>query len=282
MKRVTVYIFTASFLLFAQAVVAQEFHVGDISGSNVTHIILDDTMQLYLGGTVAYELDIDQDEIPDIRFTIRHAIGGMATHIWQMAESLNSVKFSCDTSDFNADTLIYMSLIDEELNWISRSGGVRLYEEFYSQAPPPWGPPSYKKGLFRNTDQYLGFCKLSYNDTIYGWINIDASVSQLIFNEFAILRTSYGLQDNDESCRISIYPNPTTGILHVELSRHETRDTKLEIINSSGIVMVRLTQRDFLQQDNTVSININNLPPGLYIIKYATNTITSIQKIIKI
>jgi hypothetical protein len=263
-------------------VFAQELHVGDTSGPNITHVDLNDTLKLYPGGTVAYALDIDQDDEPDIRFTIRHAIGGMSTHIWQMAESLNTVEFVCDTSDFNADTLIYMSLINEGLNWISPSGGVRLYEEFYSQAPPPWGPPSYKKGLFRHTDHYLGFRKLSYNDTIYGWINIDASVSQLIFIDFAILRTAYGVQEIEKSGKINVYPNPTSGILHIELPNYETMNTKLELINSSGVVMIRLTPIDLVQQGCNVSLNISNLPPGLYILKYSTNELISIQKIFKI
>jgi hypothetical protein len=281
LKYAVAYILSTSILLFVQGAFAQELHVGDISGPNITHVSLDDTLKLYPGGTVAYALDIDQDDEPDIRFTIRHAIGGMSTHIWQMAESLNTVEFACDTSDINADTLIYMSLINHGLNWIIRSGGVRLYEEFYSQAPPPWGPPSYKKGLFRKADHYLGFRKLSYNDTIYGWINIDASVSRLVFHDFAVFRTSYGLKEIEKSGKINIYPNPTSDILYIELPGHEARDTKLEIINISGEVLKSFAPQDLSHRGETISIDMSDFPAGLYFIKYESVERTITGKLIR-
>jgi len=281
MKNALVNILSASVLLFAQVVFAQEFYVGDTSGLNITHVSLDDTLKLYPGGTVAYALDIDQDEEPDIRFTIKHVVSAISSHVWQIVESLNSVEFACDTSDFNADTLIYMSLLNNELNWISRSGGVRLYEEFSSQAPPPWGPPSYKKGLFRNADQYIGFRKISNIDTLYGWINMDCAITDLIFKDYATYRNAFDIADLAKSEQISIYPNPCNGILHLKFSGIAARDTKVDIINTSGLVIKSFALKDMSGRRNSFFINLGDIPAGLYLLKYETNGKTVVSKVIR-
>jgi hypothetical protein len=280
-KHFSAYILMASLFLFAKVGFAQEFHVGDTSGFNTTHVILDDTLKLFLNGTVAYELDIDQDDEQDIRFTIKIVIGALSVHMWQMVESLNSIEFACDTSNFNADTLIYMSVINNDLNWISRSGGLRLYEEFSSQAPPPWGPPSYKKGLFRNADQYLGFRKISNVDTLYGWINLDCSVTDLIFKDYAINSNTFDITDLTKSQQISIYPNPCTGILHLEFSGIAAQDIKVNIINGSGVVIKSFTYTDGFGGSDSFLINLGDIPAGLYLLKYEMNGKTVVRKVIK-
>jgi len=99
------------------------------------------------------------------------------------------------------------------------------------------------------------------NETIVEW---EASIS---FN--------VGTNDLQNANLVSIYPNPTSGMLYIETTS-ETQDALIELYNVAGGCMVRERA-----SGNTVQLDINHLKPGVYFLR--VNSGTSIQsfKILK-
>ena len=62
-----------------------------------------------------------------------------------------------------------------------------------------------------------------------------------------------------------IFPNPTTGIINIKFGFPVDEETILWIYNNMGQVVKNYTLR--LKIDQTITLNINNLPSGTYLIK---------------
>ena len=62
-----------------------------------------------------------------------------------------------------------------------------------------------------------------------------------------------------------VFPNPTTGIINIKFGFPVDEETILWIYNNMGQVVKNYTLR--LKIDQTITLNINNLPSGTYLIK---------------
>lgn len=90
--------------------------------------------------------------------------------------------------------------------------------------------------------------------------------------EYSSISTGIGGQLNDEE-EIEIIPNPTKGLLHVELDGSDSID-KVIVYNSMGQGLVHL--------ENNSKLDISDLPNGIYYINIkTTNGTTERKKIIK-
>jgi len=95
--------------------------------------------------------------------------------------------------------------------------------------------------------------------------NIDATENN-IGDDIAIV------DDEQKNVKAYIYPNPSSDYIYIENAEHE--NNKIEIFNSNG--------NKIMQFNNTYSIDIKNLNPGLYIIKCYNSKKTSFLKFVKI
>ena len=76
--------------------------------------------------------------------------------------------------------------------------------------------------------------------------------------------------------KVTIYPNPTHGIINLELGMRNESNLQIQVLNSLGQVVMEETQIQHSQ------FNIQHLPDGLYFVKVMSkNTIIASQKIIK-
>ena len=93
-----------------------------------------------------------------------------------------------------------------------------------------------------------------------------------------IISTCTGVnENNDEANNISIFPNPTSGILNIDLEiLHEGKAT-IQILNTLGEVL----NTEVISLQNP-TLNIEHLPIGIYFLKITGNNNTNItKKIIK-
>ena len=75
---------------------------------------------------------------------------------------------------------------------------------------------------------------------------------------------------------IHIFPNPVNDILHVNLSENVS-NSKIDIIDISGKICASK-----ITSENNISINVNNLSPGLYFVRvYNNDALIALEKIIK-
>ncbi|AOW19528.1 hypothetical protein LPB138_02025 [Urechidicola croceus] len=90
-----------------------------------------------------------------------------------------------------------------------------------------------------------------------------------------IIDSSLGIDDYELSSKISIYPNPTRGLLNIKIANLSS-DYTIEIFNIQGKVVLSKSMK---QSEETV--NIENLPTGVYLLKTQINDKVYTQKIIK-
>jgi len=79
-----------------------------------------------------------------------------------------------------------------------------------------------------------------------------------------------GIEEEDAQIDVSVYPNPTFGVVHIAYSE---QIEKIEVINLNGLVF------DVPFKNNT--INMNDLPNGIYVLKIYTDKGFVSKKLIK-
>jgi uncharacterized repeat protein (TIGR03803 family) len=81
---------------------------------------------------------------------------------------------------------------------------------------------------------------------------------------------------NDPMTQVHVYPNPVTGILHVQLTGYRSNEVTIELLNSLGqIVEVRKTK------DSNSVIDVTTYTPGLYFIKVIQEKRITMRKVLK-
>jgi hypothetical protein len=69
-----------------------------------------------------------------------------------------------------------------------------------------------------------------------------------------------GLNESQEKTNVSIYPNPSEGLLQIEANGLE----RMKIYSISG---ENVFDRTFMPQDNEHSINVEHLESGMYLVE---------------
>ena len=77
---------------------------------------------------------------------------------------------------------------------------------------------------------------------------------------------SQNIQEADNIKLISIHPNPAKELLHIELSSREEINMDFELISITGSTLIKGTE-GLKRGVNTITINCQNLPADLYILK---------------
>lgn len=274
MKKVTYISILIILIIYSNPVFTQQFIVGDTVSPFITYSDIPDTsLPIYLQSTSEFKIDIDQDQVSDIRFVRTFVAGQINTHQWQMVFALDSIEFACDTSDFNADTLSPGSIINKDLNWKFNTKSARLFERFYSKAPPPWGPPSYTKGLFRKDSLFLGFRKIYGTDTIYGWFCVKCTASAYIIKSYSVNRNYSSIPDYQSELDLIIYPNPVKQTVTIE---SPLKEGVMIIYGPGGNIQLskQINHR-------STQIDISYLPGGIYFLKFESDEHVIVRKLIK-
>ena len=75
-----------------------------------------------------------------------------------------------------------------------------------------------------------------------------------------------GINDSQYS-GLTIYPNPTSDKLNIDLKRSNANKTSLEILNTVGKLMTEI--KSFKEN---INLDIKNFPSGIYIVKLQNNS----------
>jgi hypothetical protein len=136
------------------------------------------------------------------------------------------------------------------------------------------GPGRYKKGemaniQFQTNREYI----------FKGWANSSGQiVSRQNPYNFEVLRNTSltAVVEKNEvisDSPISVFPNPSNGILYIHNKYNDT--VNLKVLNSQGIV---IESRTVLS--DTATIDLRGLPPGLFILHFEYETEVTIKKIL--
>lgn len=82
---------------------------------------------------------------------------------------------------------------------------------------------------------------------------------------------------NFESMKIKAFPNPTTGLVHIELEDALNATTSIEVVNSLSQIILRKEVKD----KTIIEIDLSKEPNGVYFLHLTNGTAQKIEKIIK-
>lgn len=124
--------------------------------------------------TTSCDIDIDADNVSDVRFLYAHSSSPSHSSFTKSVLSLSNIEYAYISNSSYADTIPIGATVSNLYNW--KNYTISLYYSF-SGPPPPWGPGNVQYGSFKTNNNYLGFRKIYPNDTLYGWILLDASTT---------------------------------------------------------------------------------------------------------
>jgi hypothetical protein len=120
---------------------------------------------------------------------------------------------------------------------------------------------------------------------IYTTLEIDPSgipylafVDSVYNNKISVMKfdSAYlGITENRNSA-FSVYPNPASSLITIDLKNFNSSEKQVEIYNMEG-KMVYETQT----YENKMILNVKNYPSGVYFIKLTTKTFSSLGKFCK-
>ncbi|MDP2387426.1 MAG: T9SS type A sorting domain-containing protein, partial [Bacteroidota bacterium] len=89
---------------------------------------------------------------------------------------------------------------------------------------------------------------------------------------------SVGLAASELNTKVSVYPNPTTGILNVAYAFDTKEDVKIEVTNMLGQVVYSESENNTTA--NAKAINLTGLSKGVYLVSVSTATDKMVRKIV--
>jgi hypothetical protein len=108
-----------------------------------------------------------------------------------------------------------------------------------------------------------------------------------LLNEFAVTLDFFytditGIEEqnaNTENEAIHCYPNPASNQINIEINpAWQTKNCLIELFNQSG---QRVKSMEILpNSESSASINVEEVPPGLYLLKFTSGKLTSTRKMI--
>jgi len=91
--------------------------------------------------------------------------------------------------------------------------------------------------------------------------------------------------DENTTTTFSIYPNPCSGALHLQYAISDPstgtgqviRDSRIEVLDVSGRVMKSVEKIAGADQQ---SVDVSDLPAGMYFVKYVNGSNTGVRKLL--
>jgi photosystem II stability/assembly factor-like uncharacterized protein len=159
------------------------------------------------------------------------------------------------TPGYKADGLSGISVCFNDLQkgWAVSQGGLFLgsLDGGYTWAPVYYPP-------------YVGLNDFTFSDSLTGWAVGSNGTVMKTDNNGAL---GYIDQLNHENAELTIYPNPVSATVTISFELDQPGEGTLTIFNSQGIVIKTLPYRAVNNGYQTVKINLEELPSGLYLLE---------------
>lgn len=79
--------------------------------------------------------------------------------------------------------------------------------------------------------------------------------------------------------KLLVYPNPSTGIVHIDINGFEGRKTELRILNVIGSVIYRESLTE-LNERFTKTLDLSKFASGLYYVKLESDNASEMRKLV--
>lgn len=181
---------------------------------------------------------------------------------------IQSNNLLASTSENSAEQIIYTIVSIPSEGNLNYNGGVATVGTTFSQAAINDGALSYT-----NINPDAGTDQFSFDITTPqgGWIQGET------------LNVNIGggtsVTEQNSSLQFDLFPNPSTGILNLNLAEPGSQNLKLQLYNISGTVIYE-TQIDPAQRMQ--ELDMEEIPPGVYVVVLSDGTRLGRKKWIKI
>jgi len=169
-------------------------------------------------------------------------------------------------SYINGQKIIYLSPIQNSAfyRFYNNILGIRL--AFIEGVGPTYGPFGFINGYGYEPCLGLLLC-----------VDKEDTLTYIISDTLGCLQYGAGIPEIGNKEIISIYPNPAQDQITINILKEELSDGTMEILNMMGrrICQVKV-------DDPITEINIQNLSPGIYFVRYCYNQKIVISKFIKL
>jgi hypothetical protein len=119
-----------------------------------------------------------------------------------------------------------------------------------------------------------GATSQTYTATANGDYAVVVTISGCGDTSACVTITGLGLESNDDNTFL-VYPNPTTGLINIQLGDLATEQVNVKIVNAIGEVVY------FGQQSqNVFKVDFYNQPKGVYYVVLTTDDGTHVKKVV--
>jgi Secretion system C-terminal sorting domain len=74
----------------------------------------------------------------------------------------------------------------------------------------------------------------------------------------------------------AVYPNPTNGLVNLDLAQYDGKNVAVQVLNSVGQQVYNLPIKEVTNQ--TYSVDLQNYPTGIYLVKITSNGVETISR----
>ena len=178
----------------------------------------------------------------------------------------NAIGCSSSTSisvGSNTTVNVQLSVVDSSVQ-----GGQSSIQSSISGGTPPY---TYSWNIGATSPGLVGIGNGTYTFTVVDANGCTASASATI--------GGVGIKNPEWLSYVSLYPNPTNGVLNIDLSLKSKDDIQLQVFNAIGQIMYTKELNGFLSGLET--INLKEASEGVYFVKISDSFNTKILRFIK-
>lgn len=230
-----------------------------------------------------YYMDINQDGVNDIIMNASlHYYGGGA-HYYHVAiggVDTNVVKFSFLRK---SSCVILVGVSSNMLRSYNYGDTIKKWNYIalgtYLAFDSKLGDGSICADRTFSTNAYIGVRYATNIDTAYGWIGVDVlDYGTVRIKDFALEKNPVvGIKElKDESLKLSVYPNPASSIITIELEMMNEKEIEISILDVLGKEVIH----NSLSSTHHFQIDVSGLPNGIYFAQIKTDKGIGARKIV--
>lgn len=235
------------------------------------------------------ELDIDNDSINDLKFSICEIISGWyglerSIEI-EPLDSTFIVRILYPDSHNELQTYLprqfeYGDTLNVNMEFSNLSTYIYyIRDQSYSAPPPTFIEYDYWKG---DKNKYLGYKKIKKGEEYLGWIKLSVEYYELTIHDLAIVKeiipvdTSTFPNDTTSIQNGLLYPNPTNATLYLP----NMNVLSYQIYSLSG-QLIEAKETAINQSIYPYEINVSRIPNGTYLLLLETHEGRKTYKFVK-
>ncbi|MGZ4099483.1 MAG: T9SS type A sorting domain-containing protein [Bacteroidia bacterium] len=274
------FVFLLSCFSFVSTKGFSQFAIAGVSGLQYHDVVPDTTLQ----GSSTYSIDMNGDGVSDLGFTTYTVYTLPMTDNSSFVNALNSsTSLLFDHTDScyigYSHTWIKTNILKQfSLNDTITSGAI-ISGGYFARDLHETGTHCLSNEWIGTGDKYVGVKYQDSTGMYFGWVRINvAGTSTITIKDYSLNKpvpSAQGIKSYpDQKNQIRVYPNPASEVLHLETGNQMTYDSKIEILNSIGQIVLRVPFSD--------EINLSGISPGYYVLKLSQlNKLTGYTKFIK-